>query len=58
MTNCQKILCSVGSCVYNAGNENLCTLGAVQVSPSAKSDSNAPYDETLCASYRTKQQMK
>lgn len=58
MTSCQRILCSVGSCVYNAENENLCTLGAVQVSAGAHSDSGAPYDETLCASYKSQQEMK
>lgn len=52
MDKCQSILCSVSSCAYNARNENQCTLDAVQVSAAAKSDSGAPYDETLCASYK------
>lgn len=58
MANCQRILCSVGSCMYNEFSENLCTLEAIQVSPAAKSDSGAPYDETLCASYTTKEEKK
>jgi len=53
MAKCQRILCSVGSCMYNEFSENLCTLDAIQVSAAAKSDSGAPYDETLCASYKT-----
>lgn len=52
MDDCQRIMCSVGSCVHNKKDANVCTLGAVQVSASAKSDSGAPYDETLCASYK------
>lgn len=53
MDNCQRILCSVGSCIHNKSRENICTLGAIQVSAAAKSNSGAPYDETLCASYKT-----
>ncbi|MCX7746617.1 MAG: DUF1540 domain-containing protein [Clostridia bacterium] len=53
MADCQRILCSVGSCIYNAGDDNLCKLDTIQVSAAAKSDSGAPYDETLCASYKT-----
>lgn len=56
--SCQRILCSVGSCIYNKKMENLCTLDAIQVSAAAKSDSGAPYDETLCASYKNHDQKK
>ncbi|MFZ5989760.1 MAG: DUF1540 domain-containing protein [Bacillota bacterium] len=56
MTNCQRIMCSVGSCMHNEFHENLCTLEAIQVSAAAKSDSGAPYDETLCASYKPHEQ--
>ena len=52
MDSCQRIMCSVGICVHNKKDDNFCTLGAVQVSAAAKSDSGAPYDETLCASYK------
>lgn len=58
MTSCQRIMCSVGSCMFNATEDNLCTLDAVQVSASAKSDSGAPYDETLCASYKSPDRKK
>ena len=52
MDDCQRIMCSVGSCAHNKKDANFCTLGAIQVSAAAKSDSGAPYDETLCASYK------
>lgn len=52
MADCQRILCSVGSCRHNKLEENICELDAIQVSAAAKSDSGAPYDETLCASYK------
>ncbi|MCX7709594.1 MAG: DUF1540 domain-containing protein [Clostridia bacterium] len=55
MHHCQRIMCSVGSCIFNTPKDNLCTLEAIQVSAAAKSDSGAPYDETLCASYKSHQ---
>ena len=58
MDKCQSILCSVSSCINNAHEKNNCTLDAVQVSASAKSDTGAPYDETLCASYKTNDKKK
>ena len=58
MATCQRIMCSVGSCIYNTPKDNLCTLDSVQVSATAKSDSGAPYDETLCASYKTHHKKK
>ena len=56
MNKCQKIQCSVGSCMFNEFSENLCNLDAIQVSAAAKSNSGAPYDETLCASYKPKRE--
>ena len=58
MADCQRIMCSVNSCQFNESNDNLCTLNAVQVSAAAKSDSGAPYDETLCASYSSGMEKK
>ncbi len=58
MADCQKVMCSVGSCIHNEFSENLCTLDAVQVSAAAKSNSGAPYDETLCASYKSDKEKK
>lgn len=54
----QRILCSVGSCIHNDAKGNHCNLEAIQVSAAAKSDSGAPYDETLCASYKSPQKKK
>lgn len=53
MKKCQKILCSVESCEFNKDKENYCTLDAIQVSATTGSDTGAPYEETLCASYKT-----
>jgi hypothetical protein len=58
MNKCQKIQCSVSSCMFNEFSENLCNLDAIQVSAGANSDSGAPYDETLCASYKPKKNKK
>lgn len=58
MNKCQKIQCSVKSCEYNVKGENECKLDSIQISPSAKSDSGAPYDETLCSSYTSHQKRK
>lgn len=58
MSTCQKIQCSVGSCMYNTPENNMCTLSSIQISPAAKAKSGAPYDETLCSSYMTYEQKK
>ncbi|MGE5474932.1 MAG: DUF1540 domain-containing protein [Ignavibacteriales bacterium] len=58
MEKCQQILCSVKSCEYNEKGKNVCNLDSIQISPSAKSDSGAPYDETLCSSYTSHQRRK
>lgn len=58
MNKCQKIRCSVGSCQFNNKKENECNLDSVQVSAAAKSDSGAPYDETLCSSYTSRDRKK
>jgi hypothetical protein len=44
--------------MFNEFSENLCNLDAIQVSAAAKSNSGAPYDETLCASYKPKKEKK
>jgi len=51
-------LCSVSSCVHNEAKGNVCSLDTIQVSAAAKSDSGAPYDETLCSSYKPNRKMK
>lgn len=46
-----KIRCSVCSCMYNAPEENLCTLKDIQVCPCKSAKTGTPEDETCCASY-------
>jgi hypothetical protein len=58
MMKCQKIQCSVNSCIHNGIDDNICKLDGVQVSAAAKSDDGAPYDETLCASYASRGRKK
>jgi len=58
MSTCQRILCSVSSCVHNEAKGNVCSLDTIQVSAAAKSDSGAPYDETLCSSYKPNRKVK
>ncbi len=58
MDKCQRVMCSVSSCIHNHKDGNMCNLDSVQISAAAKSDSGAPYDETLCASYKPHQNMK
>lgn len=48
----QKVKCSVGSCMYNEVNKNLCALKDIQVCPCKNSASGAPESETCCASYK------
>lgn len=48
----QKINCSVNSCMYNAIDENLCTLKNIQVCPCKNISTGSPEDETCCASYK------
>ena len=48
----QKIYCSVGSCAYNAINENVCTLKNIQVCPCSNTKNGSPQDETCCSSYK------
>ncbi len=47
-----RIQCSVCSCMYNAPDENLCTLKDIQVCPCKNCKSGTPEDETCCASYK------
>jgi hypothetical protein len=38
--------------MYNALDENECTLKAIQVCPCNNSNAGTPQDETCCASYK------
>ena len=46
----QKIHCTVGTCVYNNQDKNMCVLEAIQVSPVQNVNTTTP-DESMCASY-------
>ena len=46
----QLINCTVSSCIYNNGEENLCQLKSIQVEPMQDVDTKTA-DESMCASY-------
>ena len=46
----QEINCTVASCRFNNGENNKCTLKAIQVSPIEDVYTEKP-DEPMCASY-------
>ena len=46
----QIINCTVGSCAYNNGEENLCELKSIHVAPLDDVETKTP-DESMCASY-------
>lgn len=48
----QKIGCSVESCMYNAIEDNMCTLKSIKVCPCKNIKSGTPEDETCCGSYK------
>ena len=50
MDNKQKINCTVQSCKYNNGREQLCKLNAIMVTPKQNVDTGNP-DESECSSY-------
>ena len=50
----RNIHCRVNSCDYHCGEENFCTLSAIQVEPCANNHSGKACDESMCASYKCK----
>ena len=46
----QKIKCTVGSCIYNNSDENMCNLQGIEIKP-VKNCNTKKADETICASY-------
>ena len=46
----QKIHCTVGTCVYNNQEQNMCVLEAIQVTP-VQNTQTKMQDESMCASY-------
>lgn len=51
----QQINCTVSSCVYNNGEDNMCELKAIHVAPLNDVDTKTP-DESMCASYENDEQ--
>ena len=50
LDNKQKINCTVQSCKYNNGREQLCELNAIMVTPKQNVNTGNP-DESECSSY-------
>ena len=50
MDNKQKINCTVQSCKYNNGKQQLCELNAIMVTPKQNVNTGTP-DESECSSY-------
>lgn len=50
----QKINCTVGSCIYNNDDTNLCELKQIEVSPCCDCSTGKPEDESMCGSYKGK----
>ncbi len=46
----QKIHCTVESCKFNNGQQNMCTLKAIKVAPMEDCETQTP-DESMCSSY-------
>ena len=52
--NYQTINCTVGSCIYNNCDTNLCELEQIVVNPCCNGSTGKPEDESMCGSYRNK----
>ena len=50
MERTQKINCTVTSCKYNNGKEQICKLNSIMVAPKLNVQTSNP-DESECASY-------
>lgn len=48
------IRCRVSSCAFNCGEEEYCSLNAIQVEPCKGGCSGKACDESMCGSYRSK----
>jgi len=46
----QKINCTVDSCKYNNGEENMCQLKSIVVTPIDNCNTKQP-DESMCSNY-------
>lgn len=48
------IRCRVTSCAYHCGDQEYCSLNAIQVEPCSDCCSGKACDESMCGSYRCK----
>ncbi|HIS85979.1 MAG TPA: DUF1540 domain-containing protein [Candidatus Faecivicinus avistercoris] len=48
------IRCRVTSCAFHCGEDEYCSLNAIQVDPCPQCASGKACDESMCASYRKK----
>lgn len=48
------IRCRVSSCTYHCGDEEYCSLQAIQVEPCKDCCNGSAADESMCGSYRHK----
>ena len=48
----EHIRCHVSSCAYHCGEDQYCSLQAIQVEPCPGCQSGRPADESMCGSYR------
>lgn len=51
----QKIHCTVGTCMYNNQEQNMCILDSIQVTPVQDVNTKKP-DESMCASYENEEE--
>lgn len=50
----QKINCTVKSCEYNNGHNNICELKQIEVKACPGGATGTPEDESMCGSYSCK----
>lgn len=47
-----SIRCRVASCAFNCGEDEYCSLQAIQVEPCVECHSGKSSEESMCGSYR------
>lgn len=47
-----SIRCRVSSCAFNCGEDDCCSLSAIQVEPCDCAEPESKADMSMCASYR------
>lgn len=48
------IRCRVSSCAFHCGDQEYCSLNAIQIEPCVECHSGKACDESMCGSYRCK----